>query len=63
MGYDVSDYYGLNPTYRTVQDVDELAASIHAREMKLISDLVVNHTSDQVRSLHSCSIILWSLIA
>ncbi|KAL2855737.1 glycoside hydrolase superfamily [Aspergillus pseudodeflectus] len=47
MGYDISDYYGIHPQYGTVTDVDELAAAVHDREMKLVLDLVVNHTSDQ----------------
>ncbi|KAL2816230.1 glycoside hydrolase superfamily [Aspergillus cavernicola] len=47
VGYDISDYYGIHPPYGTVADVDELAAGLHARGMKLVLDLVVNHTSDQ----------------
>ncbi|KAL2827988.1 glycoside hydrolase superfamily [Aspergillus cavernicola] len=49
MGYDISDYYGIHPPYGTLQDLDELAAGIHSRGMKLVLDLVVNHTSDQHR--------------
>jgi 1,4-alpha-glucan branching enzyme len=51
MGYDISDYYGIHPQYGTVTDVDELVAAVHDRGMKLVLDLVVNHTSDQVRSV------------
>ncbi|KAJ5493953.1 CAZyme family GH13 [Penicillium fimorum] len=47
MGYDISDYYGIHPPYGTVQDVDELIQRLHERKMKLVMDLVVNHTSDQ----------------
>jgi glycosidase len=47
MGYDISDYYAIYPPYGTLQDLDQLAAEIHARGMKLVLDLVVNHTSDQ----------------
>ncbi|KAJ5092416.1 glycoside hydrolase superfamily [Penicillium alfredii] len=47
MGYDVSDYENVLPAYGTVQDVERLVAACHQRGMKLILDLVVNHTSDQ----------------
>ncbi|KKK21727.1 hypothetical protein ARAM_005898 [Aspergillus rambellii] len=49
MGYDISDYYGIHPPYGTIEDVDRLAAELHKRSMKLVLDLVVNHTSDQHR--------------
>ncbi|KAH8846808.1 hypothetical protein MCOR02_011522 [Pyricularia oryzae] len=45
MGYDVSDYQSIYAPYGTVADVDALLAGCHARGMKLILDLVVNHTS------------------
>ena len=45
-GYDVSDYYKINPLFGTMEDFDELLEGIHARGMRLIMDLVVNHTSD-----------------
>lgn len=47
MGYDVSDYENVLPAYGTVQDVENLIQACHERGMKLILDLVVNHTSDQ----------------
>ena len=46
-GYDVSDYDGIDPVYGTMADFDELLAQAHARGLKIIMDLVVNHTSDQ----------------
>jgi 1,4-alpha-glucan branching enzyme len=49
MGYDISDYYKIYSPYGTVQDVEELISKLHERNMKLVMDLVVNHTSDQVR--------------
>jgi glycosidase len=52
MGYDISDYYGINPPYGTASDVDELTEALHQRGMKLVMDLVVNHTSDQVGKFH-----------
>ncbi|BAE65811.1 unnamed protein product [Aspergillus oryzae RIB40] len=49
MGYDISDYYNIYRPYGTVEDLDQLIAAIHERGMKLVLDLVVNHTSDQHR--------------
>ena len=45
MGYDVSDYRDINEEMGTLDDVDELIAACHDRGMRLILDLVVNHTS------------------
>ncbi|KAJ5982790.1 hypothetical protein N7451_012890 [Penicillium sp. IBT 35674x] len=47
MEYDVSDYYSIHPPYGELQDVDKLIQGLHARGMKYVMDLVVNHTSDQ----------------
>jgi glycosidase len=47
MGYDISDYRAIHAPYGTTEDVDQLIAALHRRGMKLIMDLVVNHTSDQ----------------
>ncbi|CAN9166509.1 unnamed protein product [Alternaria alternata] len=47
MGYDVSDYEGVYAPYGTVQDVEKLIEACHENHMKIILDLVVNHTSDQ----------------
>jgi oligo-1,6-glucosidase len=46
-GYDISDYEGVDPTFGTLADLDELIAALHGRGMKLVMDLVVNHTSDE----------------
>lgn len=46
-GYDISDYKGIMSEFGTMNDFDQLLSSIHQREMKLILDLVVNHTSDE----------------
>ncbi|MEV8370485.1 alpha-glucosidase [Microbacterium sp. NPDC064584] len=46
-GYDISDYEDIDPTFGTLADIDELIAELHARGMKLVMDLVVNHTSDE----------------
>ncbi|KAJ4301256.1 hypothetical protein N0V90_003347 [Kalmusia sp. IMI 367209] len=47
MGYDISNYEKVYPPYGTVQDMENLIAETHARGMRIILDLVVNHTSDQ----------------
>ncbi|MFC5788521.1 alpha-glucosidase [Agromyces tardus] len=46
-GYDISDYRDIDPTFGTLEDFDELLAAMHARGIKLVMDLVVNHTSDE----------------
>lgn len=45
-GYDVSDYRRILPTFGTMEDFDRLLAEVHRRGMRLILDLVLNHTSD-----------------
>ncbi|MFT2008043.1 alpha-amylase family glycosyl hydrolase [Pontibacter sp. 13R65] len=46
-GYDISNYQDIHPLFGTMEDFDRLLAEVHARDMKLILDLVPNHTSDQ----------------
>ena len=46
-GYDISDYYAINPMFGTMEDLDELIKKGKARGIKIIMDLVVNHTSDE----------------
>ncbi|KAK4688210.1 hypothetical protein P7C73_g1912, partial [Tremellales sp. Uapishka_1] len=46
-GYDISDYQDIHPQFGTLADVDRLIKEMHDRDMKLVMDLVVNHTSDQ----------------
>jgi maltose alpha-D-glucosyltransferase/alpha-amylase len=46
-GYDISDYYGVLSTYGTLDDFKELLAAAHRRGIRVIMDLVLNHTSDQ----------------
>ncbi|MCY1139853.1 alpha-glucosidase [Actinoplanes sp. Pm04-4] len=46
-GYDISDYQNIEPVFGTLEIFDELLAGVHARGMKLIMDLVVNHSSDE----------------
>ncbi|MGH2968390.1 MAG: glycoside hydrolase family 13 protein [Solirubrobacteraceae bacterium] len=46
-GYDISDYQDIDPAFGTLADFDALLAAVHERGMRLIMDLVVNHTSDE----------------
>lgn len=46
-GYDISDYQAIMAEFGTMADFDELLAGVHARGMKLVMDLVANHTSDE----------------
>lgn len=46
-GYDISDYQAIMTEFGTMADFDRLLAEVHARGMRLILDLVVNHTSDE----------------
>lgn len=47
MGYDISNYEEVHRPYGTVQDMEVLIEACHSRNMRLILDLVINHTSDQ----------------
>ncbi|KXT15305.1 hypothetical protein AC579_2806 [Pseudocercospora musae] len=47
MGYDISDYQAVHEPYGTVADMEELITKVHQLGMRIILDLVVNHTSDQ----------------
>ena len=55
MGYDIADYKLIDPIYGTNDDVDVLIAELEKRDMKLMMDLVVNHTSNEVRCVCSSS--------
>jgi oligo-1,6-glucosidase len=46
-GYDISDYQGIDPMFGTLEDVDELLDEAHARGIRILMDLVVNHSSDE----------------
>ena len=46
-GYDISDYQAIMSDFGTMDDFDELLREVHKRDMKLILDLVINHTSDE----------------
>lgn len=46
-GYDISDYYKIHPEFGTMDDFDELLNGLHKRGMRLIMDVVFNHSSDE----------------
>jgi oligo-1,6-glucosidase len=46
-GYDISDYQDVDPLFGSLEDLDDLIASAHDRDIKILMDLVVNHTSDE----------------
>jgi maltose alpha-D-glucosyltransferase/alpha-amylase len=46
-GYDIADYRGVHPDYGTLADFKRVVAGAHARDIRIIIELVINHTSDQ----------------
>ncbi len=46
-GYDIADYCGIDPSYGTMEDMEELIAEAKKRDIKIVMDLVYNHSSDQ----------------
>jgi oligo-1,6-glucosidase len=46
-GYDISDYQDIDPMFGTLAETEKLFAEVHARGMKIVMDLVVNHSSDE----------------
>ncbi len=46
-GYDISDFYNIHPDYGTIADFQAFIAAAHGRGIKVVADLVLNHTSDQ----------------
>ena len=46
-GYDISDYQAIMDEFGTMEDFDELLAKAHDRGIRIVMDLVVNHTSDE----------------
>ena len=55
-GYDISDYVAIDSLYGTMEDFDNLVAEAKKRDIRIIMDYVINHTSDQHKwFLESCS--------
>ena len=46
-GYDISDYYNIDPNYGTMADFEEMLAEAHKRGLKIVMDIVVNHSSTE----------------
>ena len=46
-GYDIADYYSIHPDYGSLEDFKRLIVEAHARGLRIITELVINHTSDQ----------------
>ena len=46
-GYDIADYENIHPTYGTLDDFDRLIDEAHRRSIRIVTELVINHTSDQ----------------
>jgi maltose alpha-D-glucosyltransferase / alpha-amylase len=46
-GYDIADYYNVNPSYNTLREFKQLLRAAHGRGIRIITELVLNHTSDQ----------------
>ena len=46
-GYDIRDYFSIHPHYGTMDDFDRLLEEAHRRGLRIIMDLVVNHTWDE----------------
>lgn len=62
-GYDIADYEQINPSYGTMRDFRDFLREAHARDLKVITELVLNHTSDQhawfQRSRHAAKGSKW----
>ena len=46
-GYDIADYYNINAAFGTIEELQQLLEEAHKRNLKVITELVINHTSDQ----------------
>ena len=46
-GYDIADYENIHPSYGTIEDFDRFMTEAHRRGIRVITELVINHTSDQ----------------
>ncbi len=46
-GYDIADYYNINPSYGNIEQFKQFLDEAHRRKLRVITELVINHTSDQ----------------
>ena len=46
-GYDISDYYNIDPVFGTIEDMEELLSEARKRELYILMDLVINHCSSE----------------
>ncbi|WP_019305156.1 maltose alpha-D-glucosyltransferase, partial [Xanthomonas oryzae] len=46
-GYDIAEYMAVHPDYGSIEDFEQLVAQAHARGIRIVTELVINHTSDQ----------------
>lgn len=59
MGYDISDYRRVDPRYGTLENVETLVNEARNRSIRIVMDLVVNHSSDEVWLLDTPLLRLW----
>lgn len=68
-GYDIADYRDISPEYGTMRDEDRLIGEIHKRDMKIVFDMVMNHTSikhqwfkkdEQRKDISLCDFYIWA---
>jgi maltose alpha-D-glucosyltransferase/alpha-amylase len=55
-GYDISDYISVNPSYGNIEDFQKFLDAAHARNMQVMIELVINHTSDQHPWFHAAKL-------
>lgn len=58
-GYDISNYRAINPLFGTMETWEKMCHEIHKRGMKLMMDMVFNHTSSQVSDIGQCFLVDW----
>jgi glycosidase len=46
-GYDIADYYSIHPSYGTLDDFGAFLDAAHARRLRVVTELMLNHTADQ----------------
>ena len=59
-GYDITDYYGINPQYGSTADLEHLVAEAHKRGIAVTMDMVINHTGQGTSVVRGCAERRWS---